>query len=184
MEDVLLVLGYSTDMTDPIFRSRMDRAIALFEAGTAQQLLVSGCCSMKLDRRPEFTEAEAMRDYAMDRGVPMASILLEEESVDTLGNFYFSKVRFLEPLSWYHVGIVTTPWHAWRSEWLASQILGEDYSVTMYPSEHPDGWDEAAIRKSELTNRTLLTETQDQLQGVSLGDHEAITPFLGKMPPR
>ena len=47
----------------------------------------------------------------------------------------------------------------------------------------PDGWDEQTIRKSELRNRTLLAETQMQLKGMVPGDHEAVVPFLGKLPP-
>lgn len=183
MQDVILVLGYSTRTDDPVFRARVDKAVALYKAGEAPQIIMSGCCSMKLAHRPDITEAAAMRDYALARDVPRGAILLEEESVDTLGNFYFSKVHFLEPCSWYHVAVVSTPWHVWRSEWLARQILGPDYDVTFHGSEIPDGWGEAESKKSELRNRTLLAETQAQLAGMAPGDHEAVVPFLGKMPP-
>ena len=183
MQDVILVLGYSTNSEDPVFRVRVEKAAELYQAGEAQQIIMSGCCSMKLDKRPPATEAAVMRDYAVDLGVPPSAILLEEESVDTLGNFYFSKVRLLEPLSWFHVGVVSTPWHVWRSEWLAAQILGPEYHVSFFPSAMPEGWDEQTARKSELRNRTLLAETQAQLKGMAPGDHEAVVPFLGKIPP-
>lgn len=183
MEDVLLVLGYSTDSSDPVFKARVGKAVALYNEGIAPQIIMSGCCSMKLQKKPEVTEARCMFDYAVDRGVPPEAILLEEESVDTLGNFYYSKIRFLLPCSWYHVGVVSTPWHAWRSEWLAEQVLGPDFNVTCYPSPQPDGWDEKAIRKSELTNRTLLSETRALLENVAPGDHEGVKPWLGEMPP-
>lgn len=183
MQDAIIVLGYSTNIDDPVFRARVDKAAELYHQGETQQIIMSGCCSMKLDKRPPVTEAACMRDYAMDKDVPASAILLEEESVDTLGNFYFSKVRLLEPCSWYHVGIVSTPWHTWRSRWLAEQILGPDYEVSFYPSENPAGWDEHEIKRSELRNRTLLAETQEQLGGMTPGDHEAVVPFLGKMPP-
>jgi len=183
MQDVLLVLGYCTDPDDPVFQVRVNRAVALYEQGEAQQIIMSGCCSVKLEKRPRVTEAECMRDYAVDKGVPLGAILLEEESVDTLGNFYFSKLRILEPCSWYHVGVVSTPWHVWRSQWLAPMIFGPDYSITYYPSEHPAGWDEQTIRKSELRNRTLLAETREQLKDMQPGDHDAVLPYLGKMPP-
>ncbi|HKI75315.1 MAG TPA: YdcF family protein [Pseudomonadales bacterium] len=183
MHDVVIVLGYSTNPEDPVFRARVDTAVTLYEQGEAPQIIMSGCCSMKLAHRPAVTEAACMRDYAIDKGIPRGAILLEEESVDTLGNFYFSKIRFLEPCSWYHVGIVSTPWHVWRSKWLAEQILGPEFAVTFYPSETPEGWDEQQVRKSELRNRTLLAETREQLKGMQPGDHEAVVPFLGKLPP-
>ena len=183
MQDVLLVLGYSTNPDDPVFRARVDKAVSLYQAGEAPQIIMSGCCSMKLDKRPPVTEAACMRDYAIEQGVPRGAVLLEENSVDTLGNFYFSKVQFLEPCSWYQVGVVSTPWHTWRSGWLAEQILGPDYTVTLYPSETPAGWDEHDVKKSELLNRTLLAETREQLGGMTPGDHEWVVPYLGKMPP-
>ncbi|MBD3647822.1 MAG: YdcF family protein [Pseudomonadales bacterium] len=183
MEDVLLVLGYSTVPGDPVFKARVDKAVALYHEGIAPQIIMSGCCSVKLPKKPEVTEAQCMMDYAVDQGVPPEAILLEEESVDTLGNFYFSKVRFLLPCSWYHIGVVSTPWHAWRSEWLAEQVLGPDFSITSYPSPQPDGWDEKAIKRSELSNRTLLAETMELLKGIEPGDHEEIGRFLGKKPP-
>ena len=183
MQDVIIVLGYCTNPQDPVFQARVDKAVALYNEHEALQIIMSGCCSMKLSKRPRVTEAACMADYAVERGVSPGAILLEEESVDTLGNFYFSKVRFLEPCSWYHLGIVSTPWHVWRSQWLAAQILGPEYTVTLYPSRTPTGWDEHMVKKSELRNRTLLAETREQLRGMKPGDHEAVVPFLGKMPP-
>lgn len=183
MEDVLLVLGYSTDIEDPVFQARVDKAVELYNEGVAPQIIMSGCCSMKLDRKPKVTEAACMKDYAVGKGVPPGAILLEEESVDTLGNFCFSKEQFLIPCGWYHVGIVSTPWHVWRSEWLAWQVLGPDFSATGYPSSQPAGWDKKMIKRSELTNRTLLAETQEILKGIEPGDHASIARFLGKMPP-
>lgn len=183
MHDVLLVLGYSTDPSHPVFRSRVETAVTHYIEGLAPQIIMSGCCSMSLDRKPSVTEAAVMRDYAIDLGVPSSAILLEEDSVDTIGNFYFSKKRFLEPCAWYHVGVVTTPWHAFRSEWLAAQILGPDYAFEMVLAPNPADWNEADIRKSELRNRSLLAETQAQLSDMAPGDHEAIVPFLGKAPP-
>lgn len=183
MQDVILVLGYSTNPDDPVFRARVEKAAELYEAGAAPQIIMSGCCSVKLPKRPPVTEAACMRDYAVELGVPLSAILLEEESVDTLGNFYFSKIRFLMPCSWFHVGVVSTPWHAWRSEWLAEQILGPDFTVTFYPTATPAGWGEHDAKKSELRNRTLLAETQEMLKSMTPGDHQAVVPFLGKLPP-
>lgn len=183
MHDALLVLGYSTDAEHPVFRARLDEAVNLYHQGKAAQVIMSGCCSMKLKERPKVTEAACMQDYAIGKGVPPSVILLEEEAVDTLGNFYFSKIRFLEPCNWFNLGVVTTPAHSDRSAWLASQILGPDFDVTCYPSAQPEGWDASTIEKSDRRNREILAETQAQLKDVAPGDHEGVVPFLGRMPP-
>lgn len=183
MHDVLLVLGYTTDMEHPVFRARVDTACDLYDQGKAAQVIMSGCCSMKRKRRPKDTEAACMQSYAIEKGMPASVILLEEEAVDTLGNFYFSKLRYLEPCGWFDVGVVTTPGHSFRSEWLAGQILGPDFHVTSYPSSQPEGWDDETIEKSDRLNREILFETKKKLKDVAPGDHQAIAPFLGKAPP-
>ncbi len=183
MHDVLIVLGYSNNPDDPVFRARVDKAVELHKQGMAQQIIMSGCCSDKLDIKPKQTEAAVMRDYAVDKGVPASAILLEEESVDTLGNFYYTKTRILEPCSWYHVGFISTPWHAFRSIYLASMVLGPDYDVTGYETITPAGWTDEDNLRSETYNRDMLNRTQKQLEDVTPGDHEAIASYLGT-PPR
>lgn len=182
MHDVLIILGYSNDESDPVFKSRVNKAAQLMAEGMAPQLLLSGCCSDKLDIRPKVTEAVAMRDYLIDQGVPPGIILLEEESVDTMGNFYYTKTRFLEPCSWYDIGFVSTPWHAFRSQYLAEVILGPDFDVTAYSSEMPNGWTQEDDARSEQYNRDMLAQARTQLGDVKPGDHEAVKSLLGASP--
>lgn len=181
--DAIIVLGYNNDPADPIFRARVQKAAELYHDGMTPQLIMSGCCSDKLDIQPAINEAMAMRDAAVELDVPASAILLEEEAVDTLGNFYFSKVNILMPCSWYNVGFVSTPWHVYRASWLASIVLGPDFEVSGYPSGQPTGWDEVKIANSEAYNKQLLGQAQEQLVDIRPGEHEAITPYLGQ-PPR
>lgn len=182
MHDVLIVLGYNTIQDDPVFQSRVNKAVELHNKGVAPQIIMSGCCSDKLDIKPKQSEAACMRDYAIDSGIASSVIMLEEESVDTLGNFYFTKKNILLACNWFNVGIVSTPWHVFRSEWLAEQVLGPEFEVTGYPSENPEGWGEKNIQTSEEYNRKLLDITQTQLAGVTPGDHESVFQFLGTAP--
>jgi len=184
MHDVLIVLGYNNDLDNPVFKARVEKATSLYLQAMAGQVIMSGCCSDKLERQPKITEAVAMFNYATDIGVPAPSILLEEESVDTLGNLYYCKTKFLEPCSWHHVGIVSTPWHAWRAEYLATKVFGPDYEITCYGSDQPEGWSEADIEKSESYNRQMMLTHEQQLGGIADGDHQALVPLLGIKPPR
>lgn len=182
MHDVIIVLGYNTNQDDPVFQSRVRKAVQLYNDGMAAQIIMSGCCSDKLDIKPRVTEAACMRDYAIDLGMPPSVIMLEEDSVDTLGNLYYSKKNFLLDCGWYNVGLVSTPWHVFRSIWLAEMVLGPDFEVTGHESTHPLAWTADEIARSEHYNKKLLEKTKLQLQAVSPGDHESITPFLGKVP--
>ena len=182
--DALLVLGYNNDPQDPIFQARVEHAVKLYDDGAAPQLIMSGCCSVKLDIRPSLTEAGAMADYAISLGVPASAILMEEDSVDTIGNFYYTKKNLLLACSWYNLGIVSTPSHVERSEWLAQRILGPDFEITGHPSAQPAGWTTEDIERSHAYNLKLLEESREQLQDITPGDHEAIAPFLGATPKR
>ena len=182
MHDVLIVLGYSNDESDPVFQARVNKAAQLMADGMAPQLLLSGCCSDKLDIRPKLTEAVAMRDYIIELGVPPGVIMLEEESVDTMGNFYYTKTKYLESCSWYNVGFVSTPWHTFRSEYLARMILGPDYDVTGYASQPPNGWTDADHTRSEQYNRDMLALAKRQLGDITPGDHESVKALLGTAP--
>ncbi len=183
MHDVLLVLGYSTDRDHPIFQSRVRKAAELFDQGLAAQIIMSGCCSDKLDIKPKRTEAACMRDYAVELGISPSVILLEEASVDTLGNFYFSKKNILLACNWFNVGVVSTPWHLYRSQWLAEMVLGPEFDITGYPADHPLEWTEDDVSSSERYNEQLLEDTRELLKNIAPGDHEAIAPFLG-VPPK
>jgi uncharacterized SAM-binding protein YcdF (DUF218 family) len=64
----------------PVFRARLDHAVALYLAGFAPVLIVTGG-KAEGDRT---TEAASARDFAIEHGVPTAAILLEDQSRSTL----------------------------------------------------------------------------------------------------
>src|SRR5438034_4897107 len=63
-----------------VFAARLDHAVALFEAGMAPYLVVTGG-KLEGDRT---TEAAVARAYALQHGVPAASILTEDAGRTTL----------------------------------------------------------------------------------------------------
>lgn len=69
---VAIVYGarvYPSGRLSAMVQDRMDTAIALYESGTVQKLLVSGD-----NRTHEYNEPGAMTDYAVARGVPAEAI--------------------------------------------------------------------------------------------------------------
>jgi uncharacterized SAM-binding protein YcdF (DUF218 family) len=75
--EAIVVLGAAQydGRPTPVLRSRLDEALAAYRAGLAPLIVVTGG-RQEGDR---FTEAEASRDYLVDRGVPERAILLENE---------------------------------------------------------------------------------------------------------
>ncbi|HXR27148.1 MAG TPA: YdcF family protein [Candidatus Baltobacteraceae bacterium] len=80
--DAIVVLGAAQydGVPSPVFRARLDHALALFRRGSVRYLVVTG------GRAPgdRFTEAQAARAYAVAHGVPDDRILDESTGRDTL----------------------------------------------------------------------------------------------------
>jgi uncharacterized SAM-binding protein YcdF (DUF218 family) len=78
----IVVLGAAHDDGRPsgAFAARLDHAVALFRAGTAPYLVVTG----GMGPRDRTSEAAVARTYALARGVPAQRILVEDVSRSTL----------------------------------------------------------------------------------------------------
>ena len=79
--DAIVVLGAAQydGRPSPVFRARLDHAVALYGEGLAPYLVVTGGKALG-DRT---TEAETARRYAIARGVPSEAILVEDGSRTT-----------------------------------------------------------------------------------------------------
>ncbi|HXH21207.1 MAG TPA: YdcF family protein [Dehalococcoidia bacterium] len=172
--DCIVVLGHSAREDDPVMQARVRKGVELYRAGLADCLIMSGRWSFKLRHSPpQRTEAEVMRDYAASLGVPPQAFLLEYESTDTLSNAYFTKVRFLMPLDWRRLCVVTTEEHNERALWLFTRVLGPEYDLEMRPAAAVGSLAEGLER-----NRRLLRQIQGALEGIADGDHDAIADLL------
>jgi len=80
--DAIVVLGAAQydGVPSPIYRARLDHAIALYEAGVAPVLVMTGG-KLPGDRT---TEADAGRTYAIAHGVPPEAIIVEDQGRTTL----------------------------------------------------------------------------------------------------
>ncbi len=79
--DVIVVMGAAQYNGRPsgVLRARLDHAVELYQLGYAPYLLTAG------GKLPgdNYTEAETGRNYALDRGVPEAAIILENTGGST-----------------------------------------------------------------------------------------------------
>lgn len=80
--DAIVVLGAAQydGRPSPVFRARLDHAIALWRERRAPLLVMTG------GRREgdRTTEAATARDYALEQGVPAAAIRMEDQGRSTL----------------------------------------------------------------------------------------------------
>jgi len=150
-----------TDASDRIWQ-----AARMFKAGTAPKIIVSGGSFVEQQGGPATTEAEAMRRFLLDLGVPGDAIVSEGKALNTIENI--RNVR--ELVKGGRVAIVTSAFHVPRAAWLARQagldfaIFGVDWSV---PSDAVAWWDAwlpsaGALGESNTAIKELVALTFDR----------------------
>ena len=129
------------------------------------------------NKTPAKTEACAMKEYAETLGVDNKQIFLEEDSKDTLGNAYFTKINILEPKQWKDVIVVTSDFHLERTKYIFDFILGPDYKVE-YVLTDTGLSKEKDIELKKQEDKTIKVLKEFIGSDVTLGDTEAIGKIL------
>ena len=118
----------------------------------------------------------AMAEHAVRLGIPASSILLEEQSKDTLTNAYFVKHLFLVPNGWRNVAVVTSEDHSQRTDLDFRFILGPGYEIETISSPLTLVGEELA--KMEAKERRSLWGTKKMIKGIIPGDDAAIKKLI------
>ena len=130
--DCILVLGcgvHADGTPTPMLRSRMTRAVELYQAGWADKLLLSGDNS-----RADYNEVATMKTLALEEGVPEEDIVLDHAGFSTYDSLYRARDVFLVK----RLVIVTQEYHLSRALYLAD-ALGLEVSVRVKAAAGPDG---------------------------------------------
>lgn len=133
---IMVVLGCQVKPWGPsdLLRDRLNRALEYWEEHPELVIVVSGA------QGPDepSTEARAMADYLMEKGVPAEKLLLEENSHNTIQNLTYSK-QLLEEQGYdinKGVAIVSNGFHLTRTRMLAGWAGYENVSTLAAPSSH------------------------------------------------
>lgn len=131
--EAIIILGYSLNQDGtlhPLLEARLVKALALCKPGTyiiasgkmpPPQLLPNRCSSK--------TEAAAMKDFLVKNGVGEEHILLEELSMTTFGNAFFSKRNYLDPMGIKVVNVISNIFHLPLVRYCFHQVLGKCSSI-------------------------------------------------------
>ena len=121
--DCVLVLGagvWEGGRPSPMLADRLERGVELFDAGASERLLMSGDHG-----REEYDEVNAMKRYALERGVPSKCVFMDHAGFST----YESMVRAKEVFLAKKVVIVTQGFHLPRAVYIANALGLEAYGV-------------------------------------------------------
>ena len=90
--EVVVIPGaaiFTSGALSEIFQNRVDMAIALYKAGKASKILVSGDNSTV-----SHNEVSPVRTYLLAEGIPDADIFLDHAGFDTYSTLYRAKIIF------------------------------------------------------------------------------------------
>ena len=105
----ILVLGCAVWLDNepsPMLKDRLDTAIALYKAGVAPKLLLSGDNSIV-----EYSEPDCMLKYTLAQGVPPEDIFLDFAGFSTYESVYRSHAVFMAD----RIIVVTQKYHLFRA---------------------------------------------------------------------
>lgn len=117
--DAIVVLGAAQydGEPSPVLRARLDHAIELRQQGIADVIVVTGG-NQPGDRT---TEASASADYLLANGVPDESIRREVSGTNSWQSLA-AAARFLRDEQLTDVVLVSSPYHALRTEEIAEEV--------------------------------------------------------------
>ena len=121
--DCIIVLGcrVNGETPSPMLSDRLLRGIELYDMDAAPKLLMSGDHG-----RTNYDEVNAMKQFAIDRGVPSEDIFMDHAGFSTYETMYRAKEVFAAK----RVLIVTQSYHLYRAVYIAEKLGLEAYGVS------------------------------------------------------
>ncbi len=112
---VVLGAGLIGDKVTPLLASRIEKGIAIYQKHPGSKLIMSG------GQGPDelIAEGQAMANYALEQGIPVEDIVIENQSTNTEENLKFS-YALMKPGS--RFALVTNYYHVFRALLLARQL--------------------------------------------------------------
>jgi len=155
--------------------SRVLQAVKAYQEGQAPRLIMCGSRAFR-KAASLASDAEEMKQLAEQKNIPKESILLEEKSVDTLGNAFYVKRLWLVPNAWKSIVLVTSEFHIQRSQFLFEKILGPDYKVK--PLSAKSQLAPETVRRHQEIERKLLKLATDMFGSIPDGDDQAAEHYI------
>ena len=127
--DAAIVLGaalWGRELS-PVFRERVNHAISLYQNRKVRKIIFTG----GQGSRNEPAESAAARRYALERGVSLEDILIEENSHNTYENLFYAK-QLADAQGLKTLLVVSDPLHMRRA-----MVMARDMGLQAYPSPTP-----------------------------------------------
>ncbi len=185
--DAIVTLGLQLEddgSPKPELLERIDTAVRLFSELSTQAmapyLIMSGSHSFNATPIPPRSEASAMADVAISRGVPAGAVIEEPRSLCTIGNALRVKEILDKEPGWKDLAVVTSPTHLPRTMLIFAHVLGPKYAVEGLSAGEPG----PPSRDHADYEATALRTARTVFEGTRAGDDEAIWARLCTLSPQ
>ena len=150
MYDAILVFGHLVKKDDSLSEEqilRLDAGIDLLNKKKAKNIIMSGGFGDHFNKTKKSL-AYHMKEYALKKGVPNKSIVLEEKSYDTVDNIIFSKI-LLKRHDWKSLFLVSSKYHMPRIKMICKFIMPKNYKLKFVGVKTPNGTKKAILKKEK-----------------------------------
>lgn len=116
--DALIILGYvSRDgRIHPLLKERLDEACKIFQQYGHENIIVSGGAVGS-----RYSEADLMKEYLVEKGIPANKVLKEDQSRNTVQNLIYSK-RLMELHQLESFIVITSLFHIRRTKYIMHRL--------------------------------------------------------------
>lgn len=142
--DCILVLGckvHDDGTPSAMLRDRLLQSIHLYQLGASPKLLMSGDHGQH-----RYDEVNAMKQFALDAGVPSQDIFMDHAGFSTYESIYRAKEIFEAD----KIIIVTQEYHLYRALYIAEKLGIEAYGVN---SDYRTYWGQSKRDAREILAR-------------------------------
>lgn len=122
--DAVLVLGAQVKpdgSLSKMLKERLDTGIEIYKAGLTDRMIMSGDHGRK-----DYDEVNAMKDYAIEQGVPSECIFMDHAGFSTYDSMYRAKAVFEAE----NIIVVTQKYHLYRALFDAQALGIEAKGIT------------------------------------------------------
>lgn len=153
--DAVMVFGarVTNGILSDTLKNRVDKAIELYKAGVVGKILMTGDHG-----RENYDEVNAMKQYAVDKGVPADDVFCDHAGFNSYESLYRARDVFMCK----SVILVTQEFHIYRTLYLAERLGLEAYGVIAPDAANANGlyneMRETLARVKAVFNGMLLPE--------------------------
>jgi len=145
--------------------TRAQKGIEIYKDGKAPKIVFSGAA---LDDGP--SNASAMREQAIEAGIPESTILTDIDSQNTYQNAVDTK-KLLQDSDVRKIILVTSPYHQRRTHDTFSHVFGPNYEIEDV-SSYDDRWSKSGWWQTGFARSISLSELQKILYIYLTGNYE------------